>query len=102
MSPTMNINGSYNATSTTSPDPSRERRYSAIAVPIAAEMPAIESANPNGGDVGGVSGQPLTNANPLAVSATVPKPGRSRYGPVCPKPDTRVSTRPGLPADSTS
>ena len=30
-----------------------------MAVPIAAEMPAIESANPNGGDVGGVSGQPL-------------------------------------------
>ena len=49
-----------------------------MAVPIAAEIPAIESAKPNGGEVGGVSGQPLMNANPLAVSATVPKPGRSR------------------------
>ena len=38
----------------------------------------MESAKPNGGDVGGVSGQPLTNAKPLAVSATVPNPGRAR------------------------
>ena len=71
-------------------------------MPIAAEMPAIESAKPNGGEVGGVSGQPLMNAKPLPVSATVPKPGRSRYGPVWPKPETLVSTRPGLSAASTS
>jgi hypothetical protein len=59
MSPTMNMSGSYRETSTWSPRPVRSRRNSAIAVPIAAEMPAIESAKPNGGDVGGVSGQPL-------------------------------------------
>ena len=75
MSPRMNIRGSYSATSTWSPRPVRSRLNSAIAVPIAAEMPAIESANPNGGEVGGVSGQPLMNAKPLPVSATVPKPG---------------------------
>ena len=71
-------------------------------MPIAAEMPAIESANPNGGDVGGVSGQPLMYANPLPVSATVPKPGFPVFGPVCPKPVTLVSTSPGCSAASTS
>ncbi len=65
-------------------------------------MPAIESAKPNGGDVGGVSGHPLMKAKPLPVSATVPKPGFPLYGPVCPKPDTRVSTSLGLSTDSTS
>ena len=65
-------------------------------------MPAIESANPNGGAVGGVSGQPLRKANPLVVSATVPKPGRALYGPVWPKPETRVRIRPGLSAASVS
>ena len=80
----------------------RSRRNSAIVVPIAAAMPAIESANPNGGEVGGVSGQPLMNANPLPTSATVPKPGRARYGPVWPNPDTRVSTSPGLAARRSS
>ena len=80
----------------------RSRLYSDIATPIAADSPAMESANPNGGEVGGESGQPLTWANPLAVSATVPKPGRLRLGPVCPKPDTRASTNPGLSALSTS
>jgi hypothetical protein len=40
----------------------RERLNSAVVVPNAADRPAMESANPNGGDVGGVSGQPLTKA----------------------------------------
>ena len=71
-------------------------------MPIAAAMPAMESANPKGGDVGGLSGHPLTKANPLAVSATVPKPGRSRYGPVWPQPETLVRIRPGLSTASTS
>jgi hypothetical protein len=58
----MNISGSYSATSTTSPRPVRERLNSAVAVPNAADSPAIESAKPNGGEVGGLSGHPLTNA----------------------------------------
>ena len=58
----MNISGSYSATSTTSPVPVRVRLNSAVVVPKAAERPAIESAKPNGGEVGGVSGQPLMNA----------------------------------------
>src|SRR3954453_3478060 len=98
----MNISGSYSATSTAARRAVRVRLNSAVVVPNAAESPAMESAKPNGGDVGGGAGQPLTNAKPLAVSATVPKPGRSRYGPVWPNPDTRVSTRPGFSADSTS
>ena len=57
-----------------------------MAVPIAAEIPAIESANPNGGDVGGVSGHPLMYANPLPVSATVPNPGFAGVRPVLPEP----------------
>ena len=80
----------------------RSRRNSAIAVPIAAEIPAIESANPNGGDVGGVSGQPLMYANPLPVSATVPKPGFPVFGPYCPNPLTLVITSPGWSAESAS
>ncbi len=102
MSPTMNINGSYNATSTSSPSPVCSRRNSDMAVPMAAAMPAIESAKPNGGDVGGLSGQPLMNAKPLATSATVPNPGRAEYGPVCPKPDTRVRISRGLTARRSS
>ena len=61
-SPRMNISGSYSATSTTSPSPRVSRRNSAMAVPNAAEIPAMESAEPKGGDVGGVSGQPLRKA----------------------------------------
>src|SRR3954463_2466626 len=98
----MNISGSYSATSTTSPRPVRVRWNSAVVVPNAADRPAMESAKPNGGDVGGGSGQPLTNAGPPGRSATVPNPGRSRYGPVWPNPDTRVSTSPGFSAESTS
>jgi hypothetical protein len=35
---------------------------SAVVVPKAADRPAIESAKPNGGEVGGESGHPLTKA----------------------------------------
>ena len=62
----------------------------------------MESANPNGGDVGGVSGQPLMYANPLPVSATVPNPGLPLFGPNCPNPLTLVITRSGCSADSAS
>jgi hypothetical protein len=62
----------------------------------------MESANPNGGEVGGVSGQPLIKAKPLPTSATVPKPGRARYGPVCPNPETRVTISRGFSARSSS
>ena len=53
---------------------------------------AIPSARPNGGRVGGPSGQPLIAAKPLMDSARVPKPGRTEYGPNCPNPVTRVMT----------
>ena len=35
------------------------------------------------------------------LSTSVPKPGRSRYGPLCPQPETRTITRRGLRACST-
>ena len=54
------------------------------------------SASPNGGSVGGPSGSPVMAAKPLIASASVPNPARSRYGPVCPKPEIRTSTSPGL------
>ena len=71
-----------------------------IAKAVASE--AIPSANPKGGSVGGPSGSPVEAAKPLIASARVPKPGRRRYGPICPKPVTLASTSPGLPADSAS
>jgi hypothetical protein len=45
-----------------------------------------------GGSIGWPSGSPLIAARPLIDSAIVAKPGRLRYGPVCPKPVTRVTT----------
>ena len=46
---------------------------------------AIPSASPNGGSVGGPSGSPVCAAKPLMASASVPKPGRERYGPELPE-----------------
>ena len=46
---------------------------------VSAEIP---SANPNGGKVGGPSGVPVIEANPLIASANVPNPGRFEYGPI--------------------
>ncbi len=43
------------------------------------------SARPNGGRVGGPSGSPVIAAKPLIASASVPNPGRVRYGPDLPE-----------------
>ncbi len=61
--------------------PCASRWYSAIITALAAAIPAIESASPNDGSVGGPSGWPVNAANPDIDSARVPNPGRSRYGP---------------------
>src|SRR6478609_2379816 len=67
-----------------------------------AAMPAIESARPKAGRVGGPSAWPVRCANPLIASARVPKPARAAYGPVWPKPVMRATTRPGLSSCRTS
>ena len=49
---------------------------------IAPNVPATSSAIGKAGRIGGPSGNPVICARPLIASATVPKPGRSLYGPV--------------------
>src|SRR3989442_14126818 len=54
------------------------------------------SAIGNEGSVGGPSAGPVDAAKPLIASTIVPNPGRSRYGPSWPQPDTRAKTRRGV------
>src|SRR3989442_6574405 len=54
------------------------------------------SAIGNEGSVGGPSAGPVDAAKPLIASTIVPNPGRSRYGPSWPQPDTRAKTRRGI------
>ena len=60
------------------------------------------SAIASGGSTGGRSPKPFFEAKPDIASTSVPKPGRSRYGPSWPKPVMRTMIRPGLRACSTS
>ena len=60
--------------------------------------PRSRRSGRSGGSRGWPSGSPLMAANPDRASAWVAKPALSRYGPVWPKPDTRVTTRRGLRA----
>jgi len=62
-------------------------------LPRAAKIAATPSASVVEGNTGGPSGNPFRLAKPLIASATVPKPGRSRIGPVCPKPLMRSRER---------
>ena len=84
------------------PRPSFSRWNSAIETAAAPAMPAIESARPNAGSVGGPSGSPVRWAKPLIDSTSVPNAGRDAYGPDWPKPVTRNRISPGLSAASTS
>ena len=52
----------------------------------------------NGGSVGGPSGWPVTWANPLIASASVPYPGRSLFGPPAPYPVTWSIDHPRMAA----
>ncbi len=56
------------------------------------------SASGNAGTIGAPSGSPFIAANPLAASTSVPKPGRSLDGPVCPHPEIRTRISCGIPA----
>ena len=79
--PTADMIGSNSETSSSWPwpePPGRSRCHSAVMTAATTVMPAIESARPMDGSVGGPSGSPVTAANPLMASARVPKPGRSR------------------------
>ncbi len=81
------------ARSITCPFPPRaSRRYSANIAATAPARPAMPSASPKGGSVGGPSGCPVMCAKPLIDSARVPKPGRDEYGPYCPNPVVRTTT----------
>ena len=60
------------------------------------------SASAIGGRTGSRSGKPFRSANPDMASTSVPNPGRSRYGPVWPNPETRTTIRPGFSAWRTS
>src|ERR687890_39347 len=84
-------------TSTTWPLPPRASRlYRAVTAPRAPKVAASESPRliPTRG--GGRSGYPVTCLIPPMASPMDPNPAWSLYGPVCPYPDTRTITRPGL------
>jgi len=49
---------------------------------------------------GGVDGSPTTYRRPPMASPMAPKPACREYGPVCPKPDTRIMISRGLMDDN--
>ena len=59
------------------------------------------SAMGKDGSVGDSSG-PVVAAKPDIASTMVPKPGRSRYGPSWPQPETRTITSRGFSLESAS
>jgi hypothetical protein len=90
------------AESTTWPRPDRSRSCSAASVPMQAYAAASESPIEMPARAGGRSGSPSTYRRPPIASPTEPNPARGAYGPVWPKPVTRVSTIRGLIPASTS
>src|SRR3989442_5300240 len=86
--------------SITCPRPeTRSRWRRAARTAVAPESAATMAAIGNEGSVGGRSAGPVDAAKPLIASTIVPNPGRSRYGPSWPQPDTRAKTRRGLSAE---
>ena len=71
----------------TAPKTYRPALRSAIEVPILTGSPA---------------GSPVTANRPAAACTTVSYAGRTRQGPVCPKPETEAYTSRGLRAASVS
>src|SRR5829696_8997948 len=84
-------------TSTIWPRPLRiSRLYRAVTAPRAPNVAASESPRLMPTRGGGRSGYPVTCLIPPMASPMDPNPAWSLYGPVCPYPDTRTMTRPGL------
>ena len=96
------MSGSTMARSITWPRPVRSRVNRAVARANAAASEVTPSARPNAGSVGGPSGSPVNDANPLIASASVPNPARRRIGPTCPNPVIRARISPGFSAERTS
>src|SRR5215210_8713889 len=67
-----------------------------VTAPRAPKVAASESPRLMPTRGGGRSGYPVTCLIPPMASPMDPNPARSLYGPVCPYPDTRTMTRPGL------
>src|ERR671921_387145 len=84
-------------TSTICPLPPRPSRlYRAVTAPRAPTVAASESPRLMPTRGGGRSGYPVTCLIPPMASPMDPNPAWSLYGPVCPYPETRTITRPGL------
>src|SRR5215211_151829 len=84
-------------TSTIWPRPLRASRlYRAVTAPRAPKVAASESPRLMPTRGGGRSGYPVTCLIPPMASPMDPNPAWSLYGPVCPYPETRTMTRPGL------
>src|ERR671921_1911598 len=84
-------------TSTICPLPPRPSRlYRAVTAPRAPKVAARESPRLMPTRGGGRSGYPVTCLTPPMASPMDPNPAWSLYGPVCPYPETRTMTRPGL------
>ena len=90
------------AESTTWPRPVRSALCSAASAPMQANIAASESPIEMPARAGGRSGSPVTYRRPPIASPIEPYPARGAYGPVWPKPVTRVMISPGLVSHSAS
>ena len=83
------------------PSPVRMRESNAARIAWLAYSPALRSliGTPI---LAGSSGEPVTDSTPLIACATRSKPPRSRYGPVCPKPEIEQYTSAGYLACTSS
>src|SRR5712692_3136457 len=83
------------------PSPVRMRESNAARMAWLAYSPALRSliGTPT---LAGSSGRPVTDNTPLIACATRSKPPRSRYGPVCPKPEIEQYTSAGYLACTSS
>ncbi len=71
-------------------------------MPTAVNSPAAMSPSESPGRTGRPPGSPVMLMTPPMPCTTMSSAGRSRSGPVCPKPDVAAYTRRGLRACSTS
>ena len=68
------------------PSPERSRSNSASRTPCASSIPAVRSEMGMPTRTGPCPGSPVIDMSPPRPCAIWSTPGRSRYGPACPKP----------------
>src|SRR4051812_14677827 len=93
---------SNNDVSTCCPTPVRRLEIQAARIPMAQNSPEPRSATGIPLLTGRPSASPVMLMTPLIACAMRSYPGRSAYGPVCPKPEMLAYTSEGLSADNVS